>query len=38
MPIFGDYETIGEPLAVINLQGHASTVWKVRKAGSARGR
>ena len=37
MPIFGDYETIGEPLAVINLQGHASTVWKVRKAGAPEG-
>jgi tetratricopeptide (TPR) repeat protein len=37
MPIFGDYETIGEPLAVINLRGHASTVWRVRKTGAPEG-
>ena len=34
MPTFGDYESAGEPLAVINLQGHISTVWKARKTGA----
>jgi hypothetical protein len=34
MPIFGDYETVGEPVAVINLQGHVSTVYKAQKAGA----
>ena len=34
MPNFGDYETVGEPLAVLNLQGHSSVVWKARKAGA----
>lgn len=37
MPTFGDYETVGEPLAVINLQGHSSTVWKVQKHGAPTG-
>ena len=34
MPTFGDYETVGEPLGAINLQGHVSTVWKARKTGA----
>ena len=38
MPTFGDYESVGEPLAVINLQGHISTVWKARKTGARDGR
>ena len=38
MPTFGDYESVGEPLAVINLQGHISTVWKARKTGAHDGR
>lgn len=38
MPIFGDYETVGEPLAVLNLQGHSSAVWKARKTGASDGR
>ena len=37
MPTFGDYETIGEPLAVLNLQGHTSTIWRVRKPGEPEG-
>lgn len=37
MPTFGDYETVGEPLSVMDLQGHSSTVWKARKAGAQGG-
>lgn len=33
MPIFGDYETYGEPLAITEDRGHVSTVWRARKAG-----
>src|SRR6266850_3602558 len=32
-PIFGDYETVGEPVAVTEEGGHVSTVWKARKIG-----
>lgn len=34
MSTFGDYETFGEPLAVTNVQGHVTTVWRARKAGA----
>lgn len=34
MPIFGDFETIGEPVAVTEYRHHTTTVWRARKAGS----
>lgn len=34
MPIFGDFETVGEPVAVTEQSGHVSTVWRARKRGS----
>ena len=33
MPIFGDYETFGEPIAITEDRGHVSTVWRARKIG-----
>jgi hypothetical protein len=34
MPIFGEYETIGEPIAVTEYRHHTTTVWRARKLGS----
>src|SRR6266568_4266118 len=34
MPVFGEYETIGEPFAVTEERGHTSTVWQARKSGA----
>ena len=36
MPIFGDYETVGEPVAVANESGHVTTVWRASKSGAAK--
>src|ERR1041385_2720068 len=33
MPIFGEYETLGEPVAISEERGHVSTVWQARKTG-----
>src|SRR5437773_3010428 len=38
MPTFGDYETVGEPVATRNERGHVSTVWQARKSGASGGR
>lgn len=38
MPAFGDYTTIGEPVAVVEERGHVSTVWQARLSGSSDGR
>jgi hypothetical protein len=38
MPEFGDYTTIGEPVAVVEERGHVSTVWQARLSGSSDGR
>src|SRR5258706_3958490 len=37
MPTFGEYETIGEPIATIEERGHLTTVWQARKSGAAAG-
>lgn len=34
MPIFGEFETVGEPLQAVDERGHASTVWQARKTSS----
>jgi len=34
MPFFGEYETVGEPMAVAKESGHVTTVWKARKCGT----
>lgn len=34
MPIFGEYQTVGEPISVIDERGHISTVWQARKSGA----
>lgn len=33
MPTFGDFETIGEPISVIEQSGHVSTVWRAHQSG-----
>ena len=33
MPIFGEYQTVGEPISVSDERGHISTVWQARKSG-----
>jgi hypothetical protein len=38
MPVFGEYETLGEPVAVTEERGHTSTVWQGRLVGSKDGR
>jgi tetratricopeptide (TPR) repeat protein len=38
MPVFGEYETLGEPVAVTEERGHTSRVWQARLAGSKDGR
>jgi hypothetical protein len=38
MPVFGDYSTIGEPVAVTDERGHVSTVWQARLNDSGDGR
>lgn len=38
MPVFGDYSTIGEPVAVVDERGHVSTVWQARLTESSDGR
>ena len=38
MPTFGDYETVGEPVATRDERGDVSTVWQARKSGSNGGR
>ena len=35
MPIFGEFETAGEPLARTEEHGHLSTVWQARKHGDS---
>src|SRR5437762_139277 len=37
MPTFGEYETIGEPIATIEERGHLTTVWQARKSGTTAG-
>src|SRR6266513_4336467 len=37
MPTFGDYETVGEPVATRDERGHVSTVWQARKSGASGG-
>src|SRR5690242_6061688 len=37
MPTFGDYETVGEPIAIGDERGHVSTVWQARKSGASGG-
>ncbi|HSU54465.1 MAG TPA: SUMF1/EgtB/PvdO family nonheme iron enzyme, partial [Candidatus Dormibacteraeota bacterium] len=34
MPVFNEYETVGEPIAVIEERGHVSTVWQARQTGA----
>src|SRR5262245_27107176 len=34
MPTFGEYETVGEPIAVKDERTHVSTVWQARKTGT----
>ena len=31
MPIFGEFETVGEPVSAIWEPGHTSLVWKARR-------
>ena len=38
MPVFGEYETFGEPIAVTEERGHTSTVWQARLSGSKDGK
>jgi hypothetical protein len=38
MPVFGEYETFGEPISLTEERGHTSTVWQARLAGSKDGR
>lgn len=38
MPVFGEYETNDEPLAVTPTRNHTTTVWLARKGGGADGR
>ncbi|HEX4263452.1 MAG TPA: tetratricopeptide repeat protein [Verrucomicrobiae bacterium] len=38
MPTFGDYTTIGEPVAVVEERGHVSSVWQARLSGASDGR
>ena len=33
MPVFGDYETVGEPIATTPQSDHVLFVWKARKTG-----
>ncbi len=33
MPTFGDYETVGEPVAITDEGGRVSTVWQAKKQG-----
>jgi hypothetical protein len=33
MPLFGVYETVGEPVAITEERGRVSTVWKAQKTG-----
>ena len=34
MPVFGDYEAIGEPVAVTNERDYVSTIWQAQKTGA----
>jgi hypothetical protein len=36
MPIFGEYQTVGEPVSVVDERGHISTVWQARQTGDNR--
>jgi hypothetical protein len=38
MPVFGDYTTVGEPVAVVEERGHVSTVWQARLSSASVGR
>ncbi|PYJ97886.1 MAG: hypothetical protein DME23_13530 [Verrucomicrobia bacterium] len=38
MPTFGDYETVGEPVATRDERGHVSTIWQARKSRESGGR
>ena len=33
MPIFGEFETVGEPLALTDERAYVSTIWQARKTG-----
>ncbi|MBE0542006.1 MAG: tetratricopeptide repeat protein [Verrucomicrobia bacterium] len=35
MPIFGEFETVGESYAVTDKRNHTSTIWQARKIGGA---
>lgn len=38
MPTFGDFETVGDAVALSDERGHISTIWQARKAGGAESR
>jgi hypothetical protein len=38
MPVFGEYETVGEPIAVTEERGRISSVWQARKTGGGEAR
>ena len=38
MPVFGDFETVGEPVATTEDRSHVATVWRARKTGVDDGR
>ena len=38
MATFGEFETVGEPLATTEERGHVSTIWKAQKRGGEAGR
>jgi serine/threonine protein kinase len=38
MPTFGEYETVGDPIAAAEERNHTSTVWRAVKPGASDGR
>src|ERR1700722_1952162 len=38
MPVFGDYSTLGESVAVVDEYGHTSTIWQARLGDASDGR
>src|SRR5438874_87119 len=38
MPTFGDYETVGEPIAITDERAHVSTIWRAKRTGARDGR
>lgn len=38
MPTFGEYETVGDPIATAEERNHTSTVWRAVKPGASDGR